>query len=44
MRKWKWLVVNDWLQMQGANFNGGEIFELALRWDKRVAVLRDCAE
>jgi len=30
--------------MQGTNFNGDEIFELALRWDKCVAVLRDCAE
>ena len=38
------VAVREWLQMQGTNFNGDEIFELALRWDKCVAVLRDCAE
>jgi hypothetical protein len=38
------VAVREWLQMQGADFNGNEIFELALRWDMCVAVLRDCAE
>jgi hypothetical protein len=38
------VAVREWLQMQGVDFNGDEIFELALRWDKCVGVLRDCAE
>jgi len=38
------VAVRKWLQMQGDDFNGDEIFELALRWDKCVVVLRDCAE
>jgi hypothetical protein len=38
------VALREWLQMQGAVFKGDEIFELALRWDKCVAVLRDCAE
>ena len=37
------VVVRELLQMQGADFDGDGIFELALRWDKCVAVLRDCA-
>jgi hypothetical protein len=35
------MAVREWLQMQGADFNGNEIFELALRWDKCVAVLKN---
>ena len=38
------VAIREWLQMQGADFNGDEIFELALRWDKCVAVLTDCDE
>ena len=37
------VAVHEWLQMQGADFEGKKIFELALRWDKCLAVLRDCA-
>ena len=38
------VAVRECLQMQGADFKGDEIFELALRWGKCVAVLKDCAE
>jgi hypothetical protein len=38
------VAVREWLQMQWTDFNGDDMFELALRWDKCVAVLRDCAE
>ena len=38
------VALREWLQMQGADFKGDESFELALRWDKCVAVLRDCSE
>jgi len=38
------VAVREWLQMQGADFKGDEIFELALKCDKCVAVLTDCAE
>ena len=27
------VAIREWLQMQGADFNDEETFELALRWD-----------
>ena len=42
------VAVREWLHMQGGG--GGpistatKIFEVPLRWDKWVAVFRDCAE
>ena len=37
------VAIRECLQMQGADFNGDEIFELALRWEKCFGVLRVCA-
>jgi len=38
------VAARESLKMQGADIIGDEIFEFALRWEKCVAVLWDCAE